>query len=168
MTYISRQRAHMSYKSHTYITYITMHEGKCECMKYHTKRMSPSHMLPLSLTYSLPLPLWHQAPKPKGRIAGQEQTSLALRCDERSKTELHHPRTLNSKQLDPLERTQAYPLSLEVEGKRSWSARWTRQLGRPMETLKLWQQPNPVAQKVSLQEEPQLPLSLSLKPQVQE
>ena len=43
-----------------------------------------------------------------------EQTSRALRCDERSGTEQHHPRTLSSKRSDPL--------SLEVKLKRSGSA----------------------------------------------
>ena len=81
------------------------------CMKCHTKEMN--HTLPLDLTYSLPLHLWHQAPKPKGRTAGQEQSSQALRCDERSETELHHPLTLNSEWSDPLK--------LEVKVKRSRS-----------------------------------------------
>ena len=95
-----------------------MPESKCESMKSHTKETNHTLpldlMLPLDLTYSLPLPLWRQAPKPKGRTVGQEQSRRALRCGERSKTELHHPRTLNSEQLDPLERTQVDPLSLEV------------------------------------------------------
>ena len=83
-----------------------MHESKRECMKSHTKEMN--HMLPLDLTllldltYSVSLPLWHQAPKPKGRMAGQEQTSQALRCGERSGIERHHPLTLNSEWSDPL------------------------------------------------------------------
>ena len=70
--------------------------------------------LPLDLTYSLPLPLWRQAPKPKGRTVGQEQTSRALRCDEKSGTEQHHPLTLSSERSDPL--------LLEVKVKRSGSA----------------------------------------------
>ena len=61
-----------------------------------------NHTLPLDLTYSLSLPLWRQAPKPKGRTMGLEQLSRALRCGERSRTELHHPLTLNSEQSDPL------------------------------------------------------------------
>ena len=84
-----------------------MHESKRECTKYHTQKTKrtesrPSHMLPLDLTYSLPLPLWHQAPKPKGQMVGQEQSSRALSCGERSETELHNPLTLNSKKSDPL------------------------------------------------------------------
>ena len=71
-------------------------------------------MLPLDLTYLIPLPLWCQAPKPKGQTAGQEQTSRALRCGEKSKTEQQHPLTLNSERSDPL--------SLEVKVKRSGSA----------------------------------------------
>ena len=78
-------------------------------------------MLPLDLTYLIPLPLWRQAPKPKGRTAGQEQTSRALRCDEKSRTEQHHPLTLSSEQSDPL--------SLEVKVKWSRSA---QELARPM------------------------------------
>ena len=103
-----------------------MHESKRECMKYHTQKIesishappksneSISHAPPKSniLTYSLHLPLWHQAPKLKGRTTGQ-----ALRCGDRSETEMHHPRTLNSKRSDPL--------SLEVEVKWSGSAQWT-------------------------------------------
>ena len=42
--------------------------------------------LPLDLAYSIPLPLWRQAPKPRGWTVGQEHTSRALRCGERSKT----------------------------------------------------------------------------------
>ena len=61
-----------------------------------------NYKLPLDLTYSIPLPLWRQAPKPKGRTTGQEQTSQALRCDEKSRTKLHHPLTLNSGWSDPL------------------------------------------------------------------
>ena len=71
-------------------------------------------MLPLDLTYLVPLPLWRQAPKPKGWTAGQEQSSWALRCDERSGTKLHHPLTLSFERFDPL--------SLEVKVKRSRSA----------------------------------------------
>ena len=96
-----------------------MHESKRECTKYHTQKTKriksrPSHMLPLDLTYSLPLLLWHQAPKHKGRTVGQEQSSQALRCGEKSETELHHPLTLNSERSDPQE--------LEVKVKRSGSA----------------------------------------------
>ena len=84
-----------------------MHESKCECTKYHTQKtkrieLRPSHMRPLYLTYSLPLPLWRQAPKPKGRPVGQEQTSRALRCSEKSRTMQHHPLTLSSERTDPL------------------------------------------------------------------
>ena len=70
--------------------------------------------LPLDLSYSIPLPLWHQAPKPKGRTVAQEQSSWALRCSEKSRTEQQHPLTLSSKRSDPL--------SLEVKVKRSGSA----------------------------------------------
>ena len=70
--------------------------------------------LPLDLTYSIPLPLWRQASKPKGRTAGQEQMSRALRCGEKSETVQHHPLTLSSKRFDPL--------SLEVKLKRYGSA----------------------------------------------
>ena len=62
-----------------------------------------------------PSPLWRQAPKPKGRTAGQEQMSRALRRGQRSGTMSHHPLTLSSEQSDPL--------SLEVKVKRSGSAR---------------------------------------------
>ena len=81
-----------------------------------TKRIElrPSHTLSLDLTYSLPLPLGCQAPKLKGQTMGQEQLSRALRCGERSKTELHHPLALNSERSDPL--------SLEVKVKMSGSA----------------------------------------------
>ena len=72
-----------------------------------------NYKLPLDLTYSIPLPLWRQAPKPKGRTAGQEQTSRMLRCDEKSRTEQQHPLTLSSERSDPL--------SLEVKVKRSRS-----------------------------------------------
>ena len=47
-------------------------------------------------------------------MMGQEQTSQALRCDEKSKTEQHHPLTLSSEQSDPL--------SLEVKVKQFGSA----------------------------------------------
>ena len=103
-----------------------MLESKRECMKSHTQEMNQTFpldlMLPLDLTYSLPLPLSRQAPKPKGQTIGREQTSWALRYDERSETKLHHPWTLNSERSNPLERTQADPLSLEVKVKRSGSA----------------------------------------------
>ena len=57
---------------------------------------------PLDLTYSLSLLLWRQAPKPKGRTMGQEKSSQALRCGDKSRTELHHPLTLNSERSDSL------------------------------------------------------------------
>ena len=93
----------MSHKSHH-------HKYVMQCMEENMNAQSITHkepkvtnyMLPLDLTYSLPLPLWRQAPKPKGRTAGQEQSSRALRCGERSRTELHHPLTLNSEWFDPL------------------------------------------------------------------
>ena len=92
-----------------------MNESKYDMHESIThKRTSPSHMLPLSLTYSLPLPLWRQAPKPKGQLVGREQTSQALRYGERSQTEPHHYLTLNSERLDPLERAHTDPQSLEV------------------------------------------------------
>ena len=84
-----------------------MHESKRECMKYHTQKTkkerieTPSHTLPLDLTYSLPLPLWRQAPKPKGQTMGQQQSSRTLRCGERSETELHHPQTLKLGAIEP-------------------------------------------------------------------
>ena len=58
--------------------------------------------LPLDLTYLIPLPLWRQAPKPKGLSVGQEQTSQALRCGERSKTMQQHHLILSSELYDPL------------------------------------------------------------------
>ena len=111
----------MSHKSHH-------HRYVMQCMKENvnaqsithkepkvTNHMLPlNHMLHLDLTYSLPLPLWHQAPKPKGRTVRREQTSRALRCGERSRTEQQHPLTLNSERSDPL--------SLEVKVKQSRSA----------------------------------------------
>jgi len=107
----------MSYKSHHHIYII-------QCMKVNMnargitherpKESSPSHTVPHNLTYSVPLPLWRQAPKPKGRTAGQEQSSRALRRGERPGTELHHPLTLNSEGSDPL--------YLEVKVKQSGSA----------------------------------------------
>ena len=45
---------------------------------------------------------------------GQEQSSQALRCGEKSGTKQHHSWTLNSERSDPL--------SLEVKVKRSGSA----------------------------------------------
>ena len=69
--------------------------------------------IPLDLTYSIPLPLWHQAPKPKGQMVGQEQTSQVLWCGEKSRTVQQHPLTLSSEQSDPL--------SLEVKVKRARS-----------------------------------------------
>ena len=111
----------MSYKSHH-------HKYIMQCMKENVSAQSITHKepkatnhklpldvtLPLDLTYSIPLPLWRQAPKPKGRTAGQEQSSRALRCSEKSRTEQHHPLTLSSERSDPL--------SLEVEVKWSGSA----------------------------------------------
>ena len=47
-------------------------------------------------------------------MAGQEQSSHALRCDEKSGTVQHHPLTQSSEQSDPL--------SLEVKVERSRSA----------------------------------------------
>ena len=77
--------------------------------------------LPLDLTYSIPLPLLHQAPKPKGQMTGQDQTSQVLRRGDKSRTMPHHPLTLSSKQFDPL--------SLEVKVKRS---RFAQEPTRPM------------------------------------
>ena len=93
----------MSHKSHH-------HMYVMQCMKVnvnaesitHKGQKEINHTLPLDLTYSLPLPLWREAPNPKGQTAGQEQMSRALRCGERSRTELHHPLILNSKWSDPL------------------------------------------------------------------
>jgi hypothetical protein len=64
-----------------------MHESKHDMHEVARKRTSPSHTLPLSLTYSLPLPLWRQAPKPKGQSVGYEQMSRALWYGERFETE---------------------------------------------------------------------------------
>jgi len=78
-------------------------------MKYHTqKNESITHAPPKSNIL-----LWHQAPKPKGWTAGQEQTSQALRCGERSETEWHHHLTLDSELLDQLEQAVADPLTLK-------------------------------------------------------
>jgi len=58
--------------------------------------------LPLRLTYSIPLPLWRQTPKPKGQSTGLQQTSWALRYEERAETRCHHHLNQSSEQSDPL------------------------------------------------------------------
>ena len=72
--YQSREHTcHISFTI-THISHIT------QCMKVNMnawsithKRSSPSHKLPLNLTYSLPLALWHQAPKARDGRRGRSR-----------------------------------------------------------------------------------------------
>ena len=62
----------------------------------------PLKVAPPESTYSNPLPLWRQTPKPKGRLAGLQPTSRALKYVEQDETEHHHYLTLSSVLTDPL------------------------------------------------------------------
>ena len=62
----------------------------------------PLNDAPPESTYSNPLPLWRQTPKPKGRSAGLQRTSRALKYVERDGTGRHHHLTLSSELTDPL------------------------------------------------------------------